>query len=728
MSNSNKLNLPSKLKADFSTSTKLLEEVFDILELHDVIYMADAESHWIAIQQDKLEDFLAQRTAGGQTSISDAAKLRVAEIQESLSNAQSSYLIAAPAAQKAHHIFIDLNRDGSKADEATLDKARDRDKEAYARANESLKSMEELESALQLAQDELADPPTPKVSGAAPNFTPTVAKSNLRFDTVRTPSAFGGDLIAQNTGKLQNISTTQLRDLASQSKPDEVQIAGERIIKPSPLKLTRRLRDAKLRTHVWVHDVELQVEHPNVRGLRLGLWTLIRVALHDQPWIFDTKLIGDLAALLDDIASVTSLVEDGELELRMNDLYELTKVGHGMRAFISNFTQIAKDLRELECSLPDTYLKTHLLTIVGKDKRYTNYIRDKITGRVPAFNLAETVGLLNYFASEINDTIFLTRTVDGNLADTVQAKGVGREARKPRGDNKVDVDGKEICRDFVNNHCNRHKCRNSHKPAVAASAPGGPIIAIPPTNAAPHATDRSDKACWGEMDNTGGCTYTTCRFSHDPATIAAARAAKTARGIDGNLVEILEDDHDAFELAHPGLSQPPDVVGLCVDVLEHNELVVSTDVEACNAAWEREYQHLMEPDDVDMPLSMSPSSSKAHMETLQPPPSKLQISLSPPSSHGMFAFELPSKENLFCFDDSDSAAAHYELDQGMIFNIIFFNMLLALRVMPTCFTLLSACITTGYGIKDSLWILVPISLWSEVANVTRKSLSGSPCP
>jgi hypothetical protein len=125
------------------------------------------------------------------------------------------------------------------------------------------------------------------------------------------------------------------------------------------VKLNHRLQDGKLRTHVWVHPLDMQVEHPGARTFRLGLWTLLRVALHDQPWIYDNKLTGDIATLLHDIASITSLVEDGELETRMIDFYELTKTGVGMHALISAYNEIAKDLKLLQCLLPAAYIKTH---------------------------------------------------------------------------------------------------------------------------------------------------------------------------------------------------------------------------------------------------------------------------------------------------------------------------------------------------------------------------------
>ncbi len=71
MSHLHKLALPPKLKYDFADSNKLLDEVISILEQHDVHYMADTDSCWVAIQQDKLEDVLSQSQASENSALNE---------------------------------------------------------------------------------------------------------------------------------------------------------------------------------------------------------------------------------------------------------------------------------------------------------------------------------------------------------------------------------------------------------------------------------------------------------------------------------------------------------------------------------------------------------------------------------------------------------------------------------------------------------------------------------
>ena len=86
MSNAKLLQLPIKLKYDFSNSPKLLNEIIDILELFDHLYMADLNSLWIAIRQDKLEEFLSH----GRTNpaLLDLEKV-IARLSEEHAKAQS---------------------------------------------------------------------------------------------------------------------------------------------------------------------------------------------------------------------------------------------------------------------------------------------------------------------------------------------------------------------------------------------------------------------------------------------------------------------------------------------------------------------------------------------------------------------------------------------------------------------------------------------------------------
>ena len=59
MSSSNKLALPTKLKYGFADPHKLQDELFELCERHDALYMLDPDSIWKPVQQEKLNKLLA---------------------------------------------------------------------------------------------------------------------------------------------------------------------------------------------------------------------------------------------------------------------------------------------------------------------------------------------------------------------------------------------------------------------------------------------------------------------------------------------------------------------------------------------------------------------------------------------------------------------------------------------------------------------------------------------
>ena len=63
MSSSNKIALSSKLKYGFSDPHKLQDELFELCERHDALYMLDPESIWKPVQQQKLNDLLASHAS-----------------------------------------------------------------------------------------------------------------------------------------------------------------------------------------------------------------------------------------------------------------------------------------------------------------------------------------------------------------------------------------------------------------------------------------------------------------------------------------------------------------------------------------------------------------------------------------------------------------------------------------------------------------------------------------
>ncbi len=131
-----------------------------------------------------------------------------------------------------------------------------------------------------------------------------------------TPSALGGDRLAQSTGAIGHVLTGEvLSNLANESITPTISVAGEHVVAPFALRMKRRLQAATSSIHVWVHCQDLYIEDSITRNFRMGVWALLREALVGYEWLFTGKIAGDISSLLNDLASVSSLAEEGELAL-----------------------------------------------------------------------------------------------------------------------------------------------------------------------------------------------------------------------------------------------------------------------------------------------------------------------------------------------------------------------------------------------------------------------------
>ena len=177
----------------------------------------------------------------------------------------------------------------------------ERDK-AFADAKTYNKSIQELKETIAQLELNLVDLQKSHALRAAK--TPTSAgpafktTSTLRYDTSRTPSALVGDGIAQYTGSIGHmLSNSKLNSLSLESAVPTAQVAGDRVVSTFALRLNRRLTEANNSSHVWISNIDMQIEHPSVRAFRLGLWQLLKNALTDVLWLFEKKITCDVSAL-----------------------------------------------------------------------------------------------------------------------------------------------------------------------------------------------------------------------------------------------------------------------------------------------------------------------------------------------------------------------------------------------------------------------------------------------
>ena len=57
-----------------------------------------------------------------------------------------------------------------------------------------------------------------------------------------------------------------------------------------------------------------------------------------------------------------------------------------MRSFTFTYTELVKDLKLLNCGLPESYIRSHFLTLAGADSKYSNYINDSIISHITTGN------------------------------------------------------------------------------------------------------------------------------------------------------------------------------------------------------------------------------------------------------------------------------------------------------------------------------------------------------
>jgi hypothetical protein len=163
MSHLHKSALPPKLIYDFAESAKLLDEVSVLLELHDLLYMADINSSWIPVQQDKLEEILSQRRAAGDPAINELIEI-IAEFHNAVAYARANYLVACEST-KAQSVVLSLQDDN---DEAALEDAHNTAQDTQHKAATCLARMEELQAGL-LKANNAKD----KFSKSSPKETPS---------------------------------------------------------------------------------------------------------------------------------------------------------------------------------------------------------------------------------------------------------------------------------------------------------------------------------------------------------------------------------------------------------------------------------------------------------------------------------------------------------------------------------------------------------------------------
>jgi hypothetical protein len=234
MSNTTKLTLPTKFKYSFAEPLKLQEEVIELCKRHDRVYilLPDGESGWMAVQQDKLEALLAQNNA--QTKDKNAAIAALdAELADENSYYQTHQERYMTAASSMVTITINLEM-------LADDKVKDLLTAAAMQANElqqnvtaSKLRLKDLSGKLELmhASDYTKSP-------IVTNATP-IKSSGVRYGTITTPSALGGDILAQSTGNIGHVLTGDiLSSLAGESitPTSTIAVAGEHVVAPFALR------------------------------------------------------------------------------------------------------------------------------------------------------------------------------------------------------------------------------------------------------------------------------------------------------------------------------------------------------------------------------------------------------------------------------------------------------------------------------------------------------------
>ena len=183
-----------------------------------------------------------------------------------------------------------------------------------------------------------------------------------------------------------------------------------------------------------------------------------------------------------------ALEEEGELTIKMDQFHSLSKAGEGMRSFTDTFMDVVKDLKILQCGLPDSYIRLRFITLVKEDPKYTTYVNDFIISHMPPYTLSEVVVLMNSRSRKIGDNS--TRrskqlsTQQANAAEVTRRTRADRTARDNSREGKdeddtrktkppqlLDAHGKNLCNDHIKKKCHRTNCRWSHEPAASGMAP-----------------------------------------------------------------------------------------------------------------------------------------------------------------------------------------------------------------------------------------------------------------